>query len=151
MTVQCDSQEFCYRTMAWRHCIRSRDGYIIAAAEIQVIEPPFSVRPVTNGGPSSYSLAVTRSNRTDHIRLTSHPDPGAKQRFPIHWGASTARERGAIIGTVSRPHDRNVIGTHGGSYAVYRALAVSAGALDPIRRPDLTNTHPAAKIGPFAQ
>ena len=94
---------------------------------------------------------MTRSNRTDHIRLTSHPDPGAKQRFPIHWGASTARERGAIIGTVSRPHDRNVIGTYGGSYTVYRALAVSAGALGPIRRPDLTNTHPAEKIGPFAQ
>jgi hypothetical protein len=36
-----------------------------------------------------------------------------------------------------------VIGSHGGSYAVYRALAVSAGALDPIRRPDLTNTYPA--------
>jgi GTP cyclohydrolase II len=94
---------------------------------------------------------MTRSNRTDHIRLTSHPSPGAKQRFPIHWGAPTARERGPIIGTVSRPQDRNVIGSHGGSYAVYRALAVSAGALDPIRRPDLTNTHPAASIGPFAQ
>ena len=53
-TMQCDSQEFCCRTMAWRHCIRSRDGYIIAAGEIQVIEPPFSVRPVTNGGPSSF-------------------------------------------------------------------------------------------------
>ena len=52
---------------------------------------------------------------------------------------------------MSRPADRNVIGSHGGSYAVYRALAVSAGALDPIRRPDLTNTHPAAQIGPFEQ
>jgi GTP cyclohydrolase II len=92
-----------------------------------------------------------RSNRNDHIRLTSHPDPNAKQRFPIRWGAPTARERGPIIGTVSRPQDRNVIGSHGGSYAVYRALAVSAGALDPIRRPDLTNTHPAAAIGPFPQ
>jgi hypothetical protein len=94
---------------------------------------------------------MTRSNRTDHIRLTSHPDPGAKQRFPIHWGAATARQRGPTIGTVSRPNDRNVIGAHGGSYAVYRALAVSAGDLDPIRRPDLTNTHPAVKIGPFPQ
>src|SRR6202008_759905 len=37
------------------------------------------------------------------------------------------------------------------SYALYRALAVSAGALDPIRRPDLTNTFPAATIGPFPQ
>jgi GTP cyclohydrolase II len=94
---------------------------------------------------------MTRSNRTDHIRLTSHPVPGAKHAFPIHWGAPTARERGPVIGTVSRPQDRNVIGSHGGSYAVYRALAVSSGALDPIRRPDLTNTHPAAAVGPFSQ
>jgi GTP cyclohydrolase II len=94
---------------------------------------------------------MTRSNRPDHIRLTSHPAPGAKHHYPIHWGASSALERGPIIGTVSRPNDRNVIGSHGGSYAVYRALAVSAGALDPIRRPDLTNTHPAAMIGPFEQ
>ena len=94
---------------------------------------------------------MSRSNRTDHIRLTSHPEPGAKHAFPIHWGAADARSRGPIIGTVSRPADRNVIGSHGGSYAVYRALAVSAGALDPIRRPDLTNTFPAATIGPFPQ
>src|SRR3569833_4352439 len=94
---------------------------------------------------------MTRSNRPDHIRLTSHPTPGGLLCFPIHWGAPTARERGPIIGTVSRPADRNVIGTHGGSYSVYRALAVSAGALDPIRRPDLTNTYPAEDIGPFGQ
>ncbi|PWT88817.1 MAG: hypothetical protein C5B56_08100, partial [Proteobacteria bacterium] len=94
---------------------------------------------------------MTRANRTDHIRLTSHPDPGSKAKFPIHWGAPTARERGPIVGTVARPQERNVIGSHGGSYAVYRALAVSSGALDPIRRPDLTNTHPAATIGPFPQ
>jgi GTP cyclohydrolase II len=94
---------------------------------------------------------MTRSNRHDHIRLTSHPDPNAKPRFPIQWGAPNARERGPIIGTVSRPQDRNIIGSHGGSYAVYRALAVSAGALDPIRRPDLTNTEPAANIGSSAQ
>jgi GTP cyclohydrolase II len=94
---------------------------------------------------------MNRSNRTEHIRLTSHPEPGARLRFPIRWGAATARERGSIIGAVSQPQDRNVIGSHGGSYAVYRALAVSSGALDPIRRPDLTNTYPAATIGPFAQ
>src|SRR5262247_172080 len=94
---------------------------------------------------------MNRSNRIDHIRLTSHPDPNAKVRFPIRWGESSAHERGPIIGTVSRPQDRNVIGSHGGSYALYRALAVSSGTLDPIRRPDLTNTHPAATIGPFSQ
>src|SRR6476659_5700651 len=94
---------------------------------------------------------MTGSNRTEHIRLTSHPHPAGKARFPISWGAPTAAQRGPVIASVSRPSDRNVIGSHGGSYAVYRALAVSAGALDPIRRPDLTDTHPAARIGPFAQ
>ena len=94
---------------------------------------------------------MTRPNHTDHIRLTSHPAPGAKPRFPLVWGAASARERGPIIGTVSRPADRNVIGTHGGSYALYRALAVSSGALNPIRRADLTNTQPAVAVGPFKQ
>jgi GTP cyclohydrolase II len=94
---------------------------------------------------------MTRSNRIDHIRLTSHPVPGGKHLFPIHWGAPAARERGPIVGSVLRLRDRNVIGSHGGSYAVYRALAVSSGALDPIRRPDLTNTQPAVNIGPFPQ
>src|SRR5579872_3733634 len=92
------------------------------------------------------TTAMNRSNRTDHIRLTSHPEPGAKLHFPIHWGAATARERGPIVGTVSRQGDRNVIGSHGGSYAVYRALAVSSGALDPIRRPDLIITYHTATI-----
>jgi GTP cyclohydrolase II len=104
------------------------------------------------GGQFDFSRRVAMSsNRADHIRLTSHPEPGGKSRFPIDWGAPTARERGPVIGTVSQPQHRNVIGSHGGSYALYRALAVSSGALDPIRRPDLTNTHPAATIGPFAQ
>jgi hypothetical protein len=97
------------------------------------------------------SAAETVDSATDHIRLTSHPEPGGKSRFPIHWGAASARARGPVIGTVSRLHDRNVIGTHGGSYALYRALAVTAGALDPIRRPDLTNTYPAATVGPVPQ
>jgi hypothetical protein len=56
-------------------------------------------------------MAMTRSNRVDHIRITSHPAPGARHNFPIAWGAASARERGPVIGTVSRPQDRNVIGT----------------------------------------
>src|SRR6187402_3424584 len=109
-------------------------------------------RPVRAAGRWLFgSLVMSRANRTDHIRLTSHPEPGKQAAFPIHWGAADARARGPIIGTVSRAGDRNVIGSHGGSYAMYRALAVSSGALDPIRRPDLTNTHPAASIGPFPQ
>jgi GTP cyclohydrolase II len=60
-------------------------------------------------------------------------------------------QRGPLIGTVTRPEHRNVIGTHSGSYSVYRALAVAAGALDPLRKPDLTNTSPTHQIGPHPQ
>lgn len=88
-------------------------------------------------------------NRIGHIRLTSHPGAGAPSRFPINWGASDARTRGPVIATPTP--DRNVIGAHGGAYSVYRALAVSAGALNPSVRPDLTDTAPAVPFGPFPQ
>ena len=90
-------------------------------------------------------------NRQGHIRLTSHPGSGTPSRFPIHWGAPTARERGPVVGSVSSAADRNAIGAHGGSYSVYRALAVSAGALNPSVRPDLTDTAPTTPFGPFPQ
>jgi GTP cyclohydrolase II len=88
-------------------------------------------------------------NRIGHIRLTSHPGAGARLRFPIVWGAASAAERGPVIGSVSA--DRNAIGAHGGSYSVYRALAVSSGALAPGARPDLTDTSPVVALGPFQQ
>ena len=31
------------------------------------------------------------TNRTSHIRLTSHPGIGSASRFPIRWDAETAR------------------------------------------------------------
>lgn len=88
-------------------------------------------------------------NRIGHIRLTSHPGAGAALRFPIRWGAGSPRERGPVIGSATP--DRNAIGAYGGAYAVYRALAVSAGALNPRMRPDLTDTAPVVALGPFAQ
>ena len=95
---------------------------------------------------------MTTPNKTNHIRLTSHPEPGSGvKRFPIQWGASDPAARGPVIGTVTRPADRNVIGAHGGPYGLYRALAISAGDLNPLARPDLANTAPAVRIGPHAQ
>lgn len=84
-----------------------------------------------------------------HIRLTSHS--GGSDAPPIHWGASIAAERGPVIGTTGTRGHRNVIGTHSGSYGVYRALAVAAGALSREHRADLTNTSPTDMIGPFPQ
>jgi GTP cyclohydrolase II len=88
---------------------------------------------------------MTKNNQP--IRLTSHPDEDAPV-LPIRWGAPTAMERGPIIATLTDPAHRNAIGTHSGSYAVYRALAVAAGSLDGGHRADLTNTAPVAEIGP---
>ncbi|HEY2358457.1 MAG TPA: GTP cyclohydrolase II [Phenylobacterium sp.] len=90
-------------------------------------------------------------NRTSHIRLTSHPGTGSTSRYPIHWDAPTARERGPVIATPNSGADRNAVGAHGGAYSIYRALAISAGAMTAETRPELHNTHPAATIGPHAQ
>jgi GTP cyclohydrolase II len=71
--------------------------------------------------------------------------------MPITWGAATAAERGPVVGTTTTRGHRNVVGTHSGSYGVYRALAVAAGSLSREHRADLTNTSPTDVIGPHPQ
>ena len=83
-----------------------------------------------------------------HIVLTSHPGPADKKPISVQWGAQDPIERGPAIGSLSNPNHRNVIGTHSGSYAVYRALAIASGKLQSNHRADLTNTSPAEHIGP---
>jgi GTP cyclohydrolase II len=85
-----------------------------------------------------------------HIVLTSHPGKFGPQPVPIQWGHADPRQRGPVIATLHQAGYRNAIGTHSGSYAVYRALAVASGALEATHRPDLTDTTPAAIIGPHA-
>ena len=84
-----------------------------------------------------------------HIRLTSHA--GGFGALTLQWGAATPAERGPVVGTTTSRAHRNVIGTHSGSYSVYRALAVAAGALSRDHRADLTNTSPTDIIGPYPQ
>ena len=90
----------------------------------------------------------TTKRPSKHIKLTSHPGAHGAKPLPIHWGASDPKTRGPIIATLTNPEHRNVIGTHSGSYAVYRALAVASGSLDPMYVPDLTNTAPTDVVGP---
>ena len=86
-----------------------------------------------------------------HIVLTSHPRAGAEPAHAITWGAASAKARGPLIGSVADPGSRNVIGAHSGAYSLYRALAIAAGQLDPIHRPDFTDTAPTTPIGPHPQ
>ncbi len=89
--------------------------------------------------------------RTKSVVLTSHPRNATGRTLKVVWGAADAKTRGPIVGTLQNPGERNAIGTHAGAYSLYRALAVAAGQLDPQHRPDLTDTAPAAQIGPFPQ
>ncbi len=86
-----------------------------------------------------------------HIRLTSHPGQGTDAAPPIIWGAADPQQRGPIVGSTSSRSQRNVIGTHSGSYGVYRALAVAAGSLERGHRADLTDTAPTDPVGPYPQ
>ncbi|OKH27668.1 GTP cyclohydrolase II [Chroogloeocystis siderophila] len=83
-----------------------------------------------------------------HIVLTSHPSQFGPKPILIAWGAAAPGDRGPIIATLTNPTHRNVIGTHSGSYAVYRALAVARGVLQSDYRADLTDTSPVEQIGP---
>lgn len=58
--------------------------------------------------------------------------------------------RGPVVATNRDPGLRNAMGAHGGSYCVYRALAVASGTLDVNYMPKYDKTAPAAKIGPNA-
>ncbi|HLL17863.1 MAG TPA: GTP cyclohydrolase II [Rubrivivax sp.] len=91
------------------------------------------------------------STLTRHIRLTSHPGQGSNAAPALVWGAGDPQQRGPIVGSTSSRGQRNVIGTHSGSYGVYRALAVAAGNLTRAHRADLTDTAPTDLVGPYPQ
>jgi len=89
------------------------------------------------------------NNSSPHILLTSHPASIFKHTVPLNWGAKTPEKRGPVIASLTTREHRNAIGTHSGSYSVYRALANAAGNLTAEHKPDLTNTSPVVKVGPF--
>ena len=92
---------------------------------------------------------MSESKRSHHVVLTSFPGKVFEQSLPIVWGAKNPQARGPIVASVNHRAKKNAIGTHGGSYSVYRALSAAAGNLNVNHRPDLTNTDPVVNIGPF--
>lgn len=86
-----------------------------------------------------------------HIVLSSHPSGHTAAPLKIKWGAENPKERGPVIASLTNIKNRNAVGTHSGSYSVYRALAVAAGVLDSEHVPDLTDTTPPVNIGPHPQ
>lgn len=70
--------------------------------------------------------------------------------IPLKWGAADPQERGPVL--VSRAsktiNKRNAIGSHGGSYALYHALAIAIGDLPPNFTPSFENTWPVYDFPP---
>ncbi|WDE09139.1 GTP cyclohydrolase II [Thalassomonas viridans] len=85
-----------------------------------------------------------------HVVLTSHANQMYKESSPVKWGAKDPKERGPVIATISSKANRNAIGSHSGSYSVYRALSIASGSFAQDHIPDLTNTSPTVNISPKA-
>lgn len=85
----------------------------------------------------------------EHIVLTSHLEQMKTSPIPLNWGKKDALERGPVLGTNQSGAKRNAIGSHSGSYTIYRALSIAAGHYPKDHRPDLENTSPTTSIGPF--
>ena len=125
--------------------VRLKCGCVVARYPRNCRSPLCShTSPHPQASPERAGKARSRS----YVNLTSHPAVGGESKpLPIKWGAATAAERGPIVAT--QTSGRNSIGAHGGSYSIYRALAVATGTLDPNYVPDWTNTHPVVTVGPF--
>ena len=91
------------------------------------------------------------NKRSNHIILASHSNLKYKETLPIHWGAKTPMERGPVVASITNSKARNAIGTHSGSYTVYRALSIASGKFSNTHKPDLENTQSPVKIGPYEQ
>jgi GTP cyclohydrolase II len=86
--------------------------------------------------------------RTSHVVLTSHANQVYKDIPKIHWGAKDPNERGPVIATITDKDGRNAIGSHSGSYTVYRALSIASGAFPKDHKPDLNNTEGTYQVKP---
>ena len=87
--------------------------------------------------------------RAEHVVLATHATLKYPESIPLDWGNKDPLKRGAVVATQTNPKARNAIGTHSGSYTVYRALSMASGKYSPTHKPDLNNTHSPVKIGPY--
>jgi GTP cyclohydrolase II len=89
------------------------------------------------------------SKSLNHIILATHTNLRYKESLPIHWGEKDPLKRGPVVASLTDPKKRNAIGSHSGSYTVYRALSIASGHFSSFHKPDLENTESPAKIGPY--
>jgi len=96
-------------------------------------------------------MQMEYNERSSHIILASHSNLKYKDMLPIEWGAKDPMQRGPVVASIANAKARNAIGTHGGSYTVYRALSIASGKYSKQHKPDLNNTQSPVEIGPYPQ
>ncbi|KAI8331515.1 GTP cyclohydrolase N terminal-domain-containing protein [Chlamydoabsidia padenii] len=87
------------------------------------------------------------------VILTTYPSQHGVRPEPLVWGANNAEERGPVIASrhAESIKKRNAIGAYGGSYCIYRALAVAIGDLPNNHRPNFNMTEPTFDVPPNDQ
>lgn len=94
-------------------------------------------------------MTTKTDTRAEHVVLATHSTLKYPESLPLDWGNPDPMKRGPVVASQTNPKARNAIGSHSGSYAVFRALSIASGKFSPAHRPDLHNTHSPVKIGPF--
>lgn len=94
---------------------------------------------------------MPQSQKSPHIILASHSSITYRESLPIQWGAATAMERGPVVASLTNSKKRNAIGTHSGSYTIYRALSIASKKFNADHKPDLENTQSPIPLGPYPQ
>ncbi|MBU6155005.1 MAG: GTP cyclohydrolase II [Bdellovibrionales bacterium] len=87
--------------------------------------------------------------RSSHVILATHSNLKYPESPALTWGDRHPVKRGPVVASHTDPRARNAIGTHSGSYSVYRALSIASGKFPQTHRPDLHNTESPVKIGPY--
>jgi len=112
-------------------------------------EPKEYSRGRTGSMSSIGSTDSFKRRKLSYISITSHPNVGGVEPVKVNWGNGDPNTRGPILASTLDSKLRNAIGAHGGSYCIYRALAIACNALDPEYKPNYKNTQPAYSIGPY--
>lgn len=87
--------------------------------------------------------------RSEHVVLATHANLKYPESLTLDWGSKDPMKRAPVVASQTNPRARNAIGTHSGSYTVYRALSIASGKFSHSHVPDLHNTHSPVPIGPF--
>jgi GTP cyclohydrolase II len=94
-------------------------------------------------------MSTKTEERKEHVVLATHSNLKYPESLTLDWGNKDPVKRGPVVASQTNPKARNAIGSHSGSYAVFRALSIASGKFSPSHKPDLHNTHSPVKIGPF--